>query len=142
MFLIVCSWRKYFENVNYKIKKATNKQLSDEIVDPDEVKFDEMSKDDQVLNEQNKLLRNTKFEKQIQKTQKSLDFTIKDHQIVVNYYRLSKIEAKFYKIDFEILFSKKPFDKIVSFLSMSFRNADNAIASHRRNTLISNRMIQ
>jgi hypothetical protein len=106
------SWQKLFESVNYKVKKALN--LGAELnVRENLLEKDVVNVNDIVLDEQNKMLRNQKFEKNILKGEKSLDVVVKDQEIRINCTTLNKIEIFYYPIDYEILISNDPFSQMV-----------------------------
>ena len=64
--------------------------------------------------EQMKDIRERKFEKQIKFGAKSLEFEVKTNELSIMTKNITNLEASFFKIDFEILFSKSPFSTTVN----------------------------
>jgi len=77
----------------------------------------EIDLNDIVMDEQNKMLRDQKFEHNIVvKGEKSLDVTVKDQEIKINCTTLEKIDVFYYPVDYEILISNDPFSQMVHYL--------------------------
>jgi hypothetical protein len=98
--------------VNYKVKKALNLDAKLKVRDNIQGKTD-VQLSDIIMEEQNKMLRNDKFEANILKGEKSLDVVVKDQEIKINCTTLDRIDIFYYPIDYEILISNDPFSQVV-----------------------------
>ena len=120
----VITWRKLFESVNYKVKKALN--MNTQLKAEDNIhEKEEVGVEDIIMSEQNKMLREAKFEHNITvKGEKSLDVKVKDQEIKINCTTLEKIDIYYYPIDYEILISNDPFNDM-AFEKCTFIRTEN-----------------
>jgi hypothetical protein len=120
-----------FESVNYKVKKALDMgaelKVTENIHDKKDIDLNDI-----IMDEQNKMLRDQKFEHNIAiKGEKSLDVNVKDQEIRITCTTLNKLDVYYYPVDYEILISNDPFTQMVSSLNMFliFRHLKSVLSS-------------